>query len=53
MADYAVVIMAAAVSRLTSFCAVGAGRPVSSASWLADTRLPPQCRAAAAMMTTA
>ena len=48
----------AAVSRLTSFCTVGAGRPVSSASSLAEIRAPliawlPQWRAEAAMMTTA
>src|SRR3546814_11689888 len=40
-------ISPAAVSLLTSFCTVGTGRPVSSASCPADTRAPPQCRAAA------
>ena len=54
----------AAVRRLTSFCTVGAGRPVSSASCAAETRTRldpvavqspdwPQCRAAAVIVTTA
>ena len=41
-------------SRLTSFCAVGSGTPVSSASPVALTRAsPPQWRAAAVIITTA
>jgi hypothetical protein len=43
----------AAVRRLTSFCTVGAGKPVSSASCAADTRAEPQWRAAALIVTTA
>jgi len=38
---------------LTSFCTVGTGRRVSSASCAADTRAPPQWRAAALIVTTA
>ena len=54
----------AAVSRLTTFCTVGTGKPVSSASCAADTRrrffpsaptscAEPQWRAAALIVTTA
>lgn len=43
----------ARVSRLTSFCAVGSGMPVSAASSVALVRAPPQCRAAAPIITTA
>jgi len=40
-------------NRLTSFCAVGSGTPVSSASSVAFSRAPPQWRAAADIITTA
>ena len=44
----------AALSRDTSFCAVGSGTPVSSASSVAFSRpLTPQWRAAADIITTA
>jgi hypothetical protein len=40
-------------SRLTSFCTVGTGSPVSSARSAAETRAEPQWRAAAHIVTTA